>query len=158
MNEVLKKEKELGKDLISDRNVMANARADLIWQEILVRDGLTEEEARILGCDFMAYHCEAILHNEDRMTIEVEAATLMGAQNIPWQNGEGYEWIHDERIMIEKALLSAVHGDYRLVKDWFAREAVRYGESVNGSKYMYVSRQIPTSGQGYQMPYPAWTL
>lgn len=65
---------------------------------------------------YFAYRAEAILHNEDRFSVSVEAAKLEGYDPSAIEEAVKFERLHSHRMEIEMCLFDATKGDYRQIK------------------------------------------
>lgn len=157
MNGLKELERELGRNLVLDKNEKANNKHQILRDELIAAGELTEEAARVLGCELLAYYCEAVLHNGDRITIEIEAAKLAGIQS-GWEEGTSHKKILSERFRAERALIPTAQGDYREVKKWYQEEAERSACDSICTLYSSISVKIPDFGANYTMPTPTWVM
>ena len=109
---------ELGHPDIIRKLDIANDAAEVVGEAASDLLEITEGDALTFGPMFIAYYSEAILHNEDRISIEIEAAAIMGDHQAKERKERGYnpKWLHNERMKFERALFDAAKGDYRAIK------------------------------------------
>ena len=147
-------EAEFGRPETLRKNKQARNAFDVVNSGIDLEDYQTSEEAAVLGATLVAYSCEAVLHNEDRVGIEDEVDVILyGKTNHP----KRIEYYHGERLERESALIPAVRlGDYRNLK----RILKKWGEAwgPNGVMLLKLVANILDKGKPFKLPPPAWTL
>ena len=126
-----------------------------LCQNLATQDSFAPNEAVDIGGRLVAYMAEAILHNEDRITLEYEDGTiserdLMKNYNLPW--------IHTERLEAEKVLAEALKGDFREL-----RTLLLYWNTYRvlpewRPKLSQLAMSIPDHGPPFVLPMPAWLL
>ncbi|MBI2012626.1 hypothetical protein HYS90_01720, partial [Candidatus Curtissbacteria bacterium] len=119
MTEIHPELKQLGYNNVIRKNELANGLFNEICEGLTLKESFTSEEAIVLGGQLVAYWAEAVLHNEDRVTLEYEAGiidekVLMENYNLPW--------LHTRRLETEKVLSESCRGDFKsmrtLLLDW----------------------------------------
>ena len=156
--DVLVIEEELGRGEICRKNRLANNAMEAAKQRIMSRGEITQQEAIFLGFIYLSYHTEALLHNEDRISIEIEAAIIAGDDPRPLEEGYNPQRIHEHRMELESALFDAAKGNYSGIKAILARDGqrtYRYDKKF-GAKLVQTADLIPEAGTPFIPPNPAW--
>lgn len=125
---------------------------------------ITEEDALTFGPMYIAYYAETILHNEDRISIEIEAAKITGDFEGQRRKEKGYspEWVHDGRMKLERALFDAAKGNYAgiklaLIEEWqHELDNPYYGRGHYASAFMQFVEIMPDITAPFVPPRPAW--
>lgn len=76
MSEIHPALKRTGYDDVIRKNELAVGLFNEICESLTLKDSFTNEEAIVLGGQLVAYWAEAVLHNEDRVTLEYEAGII----------------------------------------------------------------------------------
>ena len=114
------------------------------------REFKTPEEAAFLAATLIAFECEMILNNEDRISLEQEAdIQLDGKLDYP----DRTPYYHEGRLRLEAILSQAIiYGDYRSVKTTLAERV--YGSEI-GNDYRKLVVRIPDKAEPFVLPFPA---
>ncbi len=147
---------ELGHpDIIRKLNI-ANDAGEAVGEAASDLSEITEEDALTFGPMFIAYYAEAILHNEDRISIEIEAAGIMGDRQTKERKEKGYNpmRLHNERMKLERALFDAAKGDYRGIK--IALFEQWYDGGHHAKAFMRMVEIMPDRADPFVPPRPAW--
>lgn len=152
---------ELGHLDIIKKLYIANDATEIVAEVTSDLSEITEEDALTFGPMYVAYYSEAILHNEDRISIEIEAAAIMGDHQTKERKERGYnpKWLHDERMRFEKALFDAARGDYKGVKAVVAGQWSYEGrpyQHPHAGAFMRIVEIMPDNAAPFTPPRPAW--
>jgi len=156
--DVLEIEEELGRGEICRKNRLALDAMEATERIIMNRGEITQQEAIFLGSIYVSYHMEALLHNEDRIWIEIEAAITAGDDPMPIEEGYNPQWIREHRMELESTLFDAAKGNYSGIKAILARDGQRTYRSDKklGTRLVQMADLIPETGTPFIPPNPAW--
>ena len=155
MTERIPRLETLGYYDVVHKNELAVEMFNDLCQNLVTQDSFTSEEAIDIGGRLVAYRAEAILHNEDRITLEYEGGeisekVLMKNYNLPW--------IHTERLEAEKTLSEALRGDFRALRTLLLYWNNSRARPEWRPKLNQLAMSIPDYGPPFILPPPAWMV
>lgn len=149
------------------KNRLANELCDIVGE--LIQTGpivnsfeVSPEDALMLGTLWFVYEAEAILHNEDRISLEIENARENGWDYLSMESNYRPDHIHEARLKNELAISLAARGDYRGVKalmmdrGWMYVRICGSEGKQDGLRLLQVADKIPDFANPFILPNPAW--
>lgn len=155
MTEIHPELKQLGYEDIIRKNELAIGLFNEICESITLKESFTDEEAIGLGGQLVAYWAEAVLHNEDRITLEYEAGiidrkVLMENYNLPA--------LHARRLEVEKVLSESCRGDFKSMRTLLLGWCESWVRLEWRPKLNQLAMSFPDYGPPFVLPPPAWMV
>lgn len=137
------------------KNELAVEIFNELCQNLVTQDSFTTEKAIDIGGRLVAYKAEAILHNEDRITLEYEGGEI--SKKVLMKN-YNLLWIHTERLEAEKVLSEALRGDFRALRTLLLYWNNSRGRPEWRQKLNQLAMSIPDFWDPFILPPPAWMV
>ncbi len=154
---------EFGHGEICEKNHLACEAIFVVQEAVMDLGEIQEEDALVFGPLTVAYCTEAILHNEDRISIEIEVARMLGLDYLGKEERYSPRTIHEARMKGERALLDACGGNYRGIKAILATDVTLVSGLPDESDHREAQRRfykivevMPDFAEPFVLPNPAW--